>query len=73
MSYRYRKIKDFREDHDLKQREVAKELGIRQDQYSRYERGYIEMPTHLVREFSLLYGVSIDELVREMEWVDLTS
>jgi len=34
------RIKEIREDNDLKQSELAKLLNITQAQYSRYENGY---------------------------------
>ena len=36
----FRRLRDLREDRDLKQTDVAALLGIRQTVYSRYERGY---------------------------------
>ena len=36
---KYDRLKDLREDLDLKQEEVAKRLGMKQQQYSEYERG----------------------------------
>ena len=73
MSYRYRKIKDYREDRDLKQIFVASHLGITRSQYSRYERGFIEIPTHHLRSLARLLDTTMDKLTEEMEWVDLTS
>ena len=73
MSYRYRKIKDYREDRDLKQIYVASCLGITRSQYSRYERGFLEIPTHHLRKLARILDTSMDKLVEEMEWVDLKS
>ena len=42
------RIRDLREDRDLKQREIAKLLLCDQSLYSKYERGEREMPLHLV-------------------------
>jgi DNA-binding XRE family transcriptional regulator len=36
----FRRLRDLREDRDLKQTDVAALLGIRQTVYSRYERGF---------------------------------
>lgn len=58
--YYYRRIKDLREDHDMKQEQVAKHLGIIQQQYSRYETGAREIPVHLLIQLAELYGVSLD-------------
>ena len=35
-----KRLRDLREDNDLKQTAVANILGIQQTVYSRYERGY---------------------------------
>ena len=37
-------IKELREDHDLKQSDVAKVLGIVQQTYSNYETGQYDLP-----------------------------
>ena len=38
------RLKDLREDHDLKQVMIAKKLGISQTNYSKYELGKINIP-----------------------------
>lgn len=49
MDYKTR-IKNLREDHDKRQKEVADYLGTSQTMYARYERGANEMPLrHLIR------------------------
>ena len=40
----FRRLKDLREDHDLKQSEIAEFLEIHQTVYSRYERGFQNIP-----------------------------
>lgn len=35
----FQRIRDLREDHDKTQKEIAVVLGIRQSDYSKYERG----------------------------------
>ena len=57
------RIRDLREDRDLKQREIAKLLLCDQSLYSKYERGEREMPLHLVVRLAEFYGVSVDYLV----------
>ena len=37
----FTRLRDLREDHDLKQETLAAELGIRQTTYSKYELGKI--------------------------------
>lgn len=60
--YYYQRFKDCREDMDLKQSDLAKILNLTQQSYSRYERGEIEFPFHLVIELAKYYNVSLDYL-----------
>ena len=61
--YYYRRIRDLREDNDLKQKEVAAVLEIDQRVYSNYELGKREIPLHLLIKLADYYNVSIDYLV----------
>jgi DNA-binding XRE family transcriptional regulator len=63
MSYQYRRIRDLREDEDLKQAYVAVKLHISQQTYQRYESGEREIPVHLLIELAELYDVSTDYLL----------
>lgn len=56
----YERLRDLREDFDLKQREVADVLSISLQQYSLYERGDREIPFHHVITLAKYYNVSID-------------
>lgn len=56
----YKKLRDLREDTDLKQREVAEILHVSVQQYSLYERGEREIPFHHVITLAKFYNVSID-------------
>ena len=47
------RLKDLREDHDLKQKEVAAVLGIDQRIYSNYETGKREIPMHHMIKLAL--------------------
>ena len=58
--YQYQRLKDLREDRDLKQSYVAHILNMKQQQYSRYETGEREIPFHVVIELAKFYNVSID-------------
>ena len=40
----YPRVRDLREDGDLSQQQVAEFLGMKQPQYSRYERGLRDVP-----------------------------
>lgn len=59
----YRKIRDLREDHDLKQREIAEQLGCSQRVYSNYELGQRDIPTDILIRLSKFYNVSVDYLL----------
>ncbi|MDE6388719.1 MAG: helix-turn-helix domain-containing protein [Lachnospiraceae bacterium] len=56
-------IKDLREDHDLKQKDVASYLSISQQTYSNYESGHREIPTWVVAALAKYYNVSSDYLL----------
>ena len=58
----FQRLRDMREDADLKQSTVAQYLGIQQTGYSRYERGARTIPLeHLIR-LADFYDVSLDFL-----------
>ncbi len=59
----YRRIRDLREDHDLKQRQVAEYLHCSQQVYSNYELGQRDIPTDILIALSMLYGVSVDYIL----------
>ncbi len=52
----------MREDHDLKQREIANILNITQQVYSEYEIGIREIPLHKIIILAKYYNVSLDYL-----------
>ena len=56
-------VKDLREDHDLKQKDVANYLKISQQTYSNYENGRREMPSWVVADLAKFYKVSTDYLL----------
>lgn len=60
MKYR---IKDLREDNDLKQKDIAKMLHIHQTTYSDYELGHLNVPVSVLCRLADFYNVSIDYLV----------
>ena len=54
----YPRLKDLREDNDLKQKEIAAFLGIDQRVYSNYETGKREIPVHLLLKLAEYYHTS---------------
>ncbi|MDE5973384.1 MAG: helix-turn-helix domain-containing protein [Eubacterium sp.] len=61
--YHFQRIRDLREDADLKQKEIAAILGIDQRVYSNYEMGKREIPVHLLIILADYYDTTIDYLV----------
>ncbi len=59
----YKHIRELREDHDLKQREIAEYLQISQPQYWRYEKGYRDIPTDIVIKLAERYDVTTDYIL----------
>ncbi len=59
----FKRLRDLREDHDLKQTEVAQYLGIAQTVYSRYERGFQTLPVEHLLKLADLYHVSTDYIL----------
>lgn len=59
----YRRIRDLREDHDWKQRQVAEYLHCSQQVYSNYELGQRDIPTDVLIKLAQLYDVSTDFLL----------
>ena len=42
------RLRDLREDHDLKQSDIASYLNIRHNTYSQYENGVRQIPNELL-------------------------
>ena len=59
----YKRIRDLREDKDLRQIDIAAMLGCSQRVYSNYERGDIDIPTEVLIKLSKFHGVSVDYLL----------
>lgn len=55
-----KRLKELREDRDINQKEVANFLGMKQQQYSRYEIGINEIPFEYVVKLAKFYDVSLD-------------
>ena len=59
----YPRIRDLREDADLTQEFVAEYLGMKQPQYSRYERGIRDIPTDILIKLARLYNTTTDYIL----------
>lgn len=59
----YRRVRELREDHDLTQAEVARQLNMKQPQYFRYEQGYRDLPTDILIQLADLFDTSTDYIL----------
>lgn len=59
----YERVRELREDHDLRQVDVAKMLGMSQTGYSKYETGENDVPTTILIKLAGIYKVSVDYLL----------
>ncbi len=57
------RLKDLRNDKDMRQEDVAKILGIRQTVYSRYERGVRTIPAEYLITLADFYNTSVDYIL----------
>lgn len=59
----FERIRDLREDNDLKQKDLASYLSVDQSTYSDYENGRINVPVDMLIKIVEYYNVSLDYLV----------
>jgi len=59
----YQRIRDLREDADLRQKDVAAYLKCTQVSYSNYELGKRDIPTDVLIKLAAYYGTSTDYLL----------
>ena len=57
------RLRDLREDRDLKQRDIAELLKVHQTTYSDYELGKLNIPISVLHKLADFYGTSIDYLL----------
>lgn len=57
------RLRDLREDKDMKQVEIAEILGIQQTVYSRYERGFQNIPIEFLIALAEFYNTSTDYIL----------
>ena len=57
------RLRDVREDRDLKQKDLAHLLRVHQTTYSDYELGKLNIPVPVLHTLADFYGVSIDYLL----------
>ena len=59
------RIRELREDNDIKQKEIAEYLKTTQQVYSRYEKGTNEIPLRHIIALARYYNVSCDYILGE--------
>lgn len=59
----YRKIRDLREDSDLKQSDMAKALNCSQQAYSNYELGQRDIPTDILIALAEFHNTNVDYIL----------
>ena len=59
----YARIRNLREDRDLKQEDLAIFLNCTQACYSNYENGKRDIPTEVLEALADFYDVSVDYLL----------
>lgn len=57
------RLKDLREDRDIKQSQIAEILNVRQNTYSQYENGQRQIPIDLLIILAKYYNVSVDYIL----------
>ena len=63
MSMYQNRLRDLREDKDLKQTDIAKLLTVHQTTYSDYELDRLNIPVSVLHTLADFYGVSVDYLL----------
>lgn len=58
-----KRLKDLREDNDLKQEDIAKVLNITRQQYQLYESGKRKLPIDKLIDICEFYNVSADYIL----------
>lgn len=59
----YEKIKNIREDKDIKQKDMAKYLHMQPTTYNAYEKGKRTISADLLKNICIFLNVSADELL----------
>ena len=57
------RLRELREDRDLKQKDLAEYLHIRQNTYSQYENGQRQVPIEVLIALAKYYRTSTDYLL----------
>ena len=63
----YKRIRDLREDNDMTQQQVSDYLKMKQPQYSRYEKGYRDIPSDVLIALADLYNTTTDYILERTD------
>lgn len=63
MAERYERIRNLREDSDLTQAEIGKQINVPQRTYAYYESGERMIPPQVLMSLAQFYHVSVDYLL----------
>ncbi len=61
------RLRDLREDTDVKQKDLAEYLHINQNTYSQYENGKRQIPLDMLCRLADYYGVSVDYILERTQ------
>lgn len=61
--YYTERLRELREDNDLTQEQVANALGLKREQYRRYEAGINEIKASHIIKIARFYHISTDYLL----------
>jgi len=59
----YQRIRELREDRSLTQTQIAKYLNCSRQTYGKYERGEVDIPTHIFIKLARFHNTNIDYLL----------
>lgn len=57
------RLRDIREDNDVKQTELAILLNCKQNTYQQYESGKRQIPIDSLKKLAIFYNTSVDYLI----------
>ena len=60
---KYDRIKNLREDHDVKQQDIADYLNLTRSAYSNYENELRNIPIEVLSGIADFYNTSVDYLI----------
>ncbi len=61
---KFEKMKEIREEKEMKQREIFEMLNITSSSYSVYETGKVLIQTSFIYEIAKKYNISIDSILK---------